>query len=337
MQPPDATTHGLSPLGVPEQEEDLYRLLLAHRPMSQGELARVSGLGRVQLREAVASLEAKGLVSRSAHRRPLVVASPPDPALETLIVQRARDIERARAAVGALVREFGSIADRVESTEIVQLVTGREAITRQASHLQLRATREVLVFDKPPYESGGGQNQVELRLLKRGIRYRVIYDRAALEWPGQIELLREIAEAGEEARMVESLPTGLAIADHNLAILPLRRAGTQRGPQRMLILRSPLLDALVALFELYWERATPIRFAGSELVTSQEGNATQSLSDSDRELLVLLAADLKDDAIARQLGIARRSVQRRIRRLAQQFGVNTRLQLVLYAVRNGLV
>lgn len=322
-------------LGVPEAEEQLYRLLLAHGPASQAELTRLSGKGSNVVRESVSAMEAKGLVSRTAHRKPLLVAASPDSALQSLIAQRARDLDRARAEAADLARDFQSLRDRAEPGEIVQLITGPDALVEWATNIQRGAESEVLLFDRPPYVAGGEQNHLEIELLKQGIRYRVIYDRTALEWPGQVEQLREITERGEEARLIDELPTGMAIADRTLAMLPLQTPGGRSEPERILIHPSPLLDCLIQLFESYWQRATPVRFAGAEL--DQTPGLSTALSKDERKLLLMVAADMKDEAIGRQLGIARRSVQRRIRRLMEKAGASTRLQLVLHAAREGWI
>lgn len=54
-------------------------------------------------------------------------------------------------------------------------------------------------------------------------------------------------------------------------------------------------------------------------------------------LLSLLLAGLTDDAIAAQLAISRRTVQRRLRALIDTAGVRTRTELVWYASRQNWV
>lgn len=322
-------------LGVPELEEELYRLLLAHGPSTPSQLAKLSGQSPSVIRDAVASMESKGVISRTAHARPLLVAASPESALQSLIAQRARDLDQARAAAADLAREFQSLRDRMDPGEVVQLITGPEALIEWGTNIQRGAKEEILMFDRPPYVAGGGPNYLEMELLKKGVRYRVIYDRSALEWPGQIEQLREITEAGEEARIIDDLPTGMAIADRQLAMLPLQTPEGRRVPERILVHPSPLLSCLILLFERCWERSTPVRFEGEKLEVGIEPGP--ELSSADRQLLVMLAADIKDEAIGRQLGIARRSVQRRIHKLMKQVGASTRLQLVLHAAREGWV
>ncbi|MFD7835401.1 helix-turn-helix domain-containing protein [Streptomyces sp. NPDC059761] len=54
-----------------------------------------------------------------------------------------------------------------------------------------------------------------------------------------------------------------------------------------------------------------------------------------RRILALLLAGLTDQAVATQLGVSPRTLQRRLRRLMDMAGVRTRMQLGGHAVRNG--
>jgi predicted transcriptional regulator len=326
----------MAALGVEPLEERLYRLLLEAGPLSGARLARVADLTAAEARKALKSLEAMGLIGRSAHARPLFVAVPPNLAIEGLLSQRKDELEAAREAAGNLLLEFQTLRSGTSSPEIVEVVSGSKAITQRVVQMQRSATKRFMIFDTPPYAAGDGQNLIEIEMLRRGIRYLVVYDRVALEWPGQLDLLQEIVAEGEEARLVDHLPMKLAIADGTMAMLPLSLPETRhREPERIIVHASPLLDALLALFETVWERATPVPPAARVgAITSED---SLELSDEDRKLLTLLAADLKDEAIGRQLGITRRSVQRRIRRLTELFGVSSRLQLLLQSARAGWV
>ena len=59
------------------------------------------------------------------------------------------------------------------------------------------------------------------------------------------------------------------------------------------------------------------------------------MDETDRQLLTLLLAGLTDQAVASQLGMSLRSVQRRISTLMAKVGAATRIQLGWHAARNG--
>jgi DNA-binding NarL/FixJ family response regulator len=72
-------------------------------------------------------------------------------------------------------------------------------------------------------------------------------------------------------------------------------------------------------------------------VRLQAGSAPdpEGLDDSERFLLSLVVAGVPDKSIASQLGISRRTVQRRVDRMMSLAGVDTRTGLAFQAARRG--
>ncbi|MGI5418904.1 LuxR C-terminal-related transcriptional regulator [Actinomadura luteofluorescens] len=61
------------------------------------------------------------------------------------------------------------------------------------------------------------------------------------------------------------------------------------------------------------------------------------MSEADRHLLTLLAAGLKDEAVARHTGMGARTVSRHVARLLRTLNARTRFQAGVHAARRGLV
>lgn len=321
----------LAALGITPLEERVYRQLIRTPGTTADRLARAVDEGAAEVRAALRDLESYGMVSRAPGSASRFMPSPPDVAVELLILRRQQELEEARLAAAQLTEEFRTTATRTSPAELVEIITGREPIVQRFLQLQVSAREELLGFDTPPYLGTVGPHATELEVLARGVRYRIIYTSAALDHPGQIDALRVLAEAGEEARIVPELPMKLAIADRRLALLPLSMNTPDAQQGAMLVHESSLLDALAALFEAMWRQGRPVR-AGEDAVAN-----VPELSAEDQDLLLLMAGGLKDDAIARQLGIGRRTVQRRISRLADAVGTDSRLALVLEVARRGWV
>jgi DNA-binding NarL/FixJ family response regulator len=93
---------------------------------------------------------------------------------------------------------------------------------------------------------------------------------------------------------------------------------------------SPILEAIIMLFELLWERAAPIG-AG---VADEQGRS-ERLTPGDEEIVSLLAAGFTDQAVALQLGISLRTVTRLIKRIMETTGAQTRFQAGLLLGQHG--
>ncbi|HEV2779539.1 MAG TPA: hypothetical protein VGX25_09075, partial [Actinophytocola sp.] len=69
-----------------------------------------------------------------------------------------------------------------------------------------------------------------------GVRYRAVIERAVLEQTGATADATSAIESGEEVRVVDRVPTKLAIADRALAMLPL--AGDPAAPPAAMIITA---------------------------------------------------------------------------------------------------
>ncbi|MGI8876754.1 MAG: hypothetical protein ACR2KP_20995 [Egibacteraceae bacterium] len=142
--------------------------------------------------------------------------------------------------------------------------------------------------------------------------------------------ISELTVAGEEARVLGEVPMKLAIADRSLALVPLAADQPTMEAGAALVHPCALLDALITLFESMWSRATPLVVLGGRVVAAGEGD------EATAQLVSLMLAGLPDEAIARRLDTSTRTVQRRVKRLMDDFGAGNRLQLGWQLASRGL-
>ncbi|RKR88226.1 sugar-specific transcriptional regulator TrmB [Micromonospora pisi] len=321
-------------------EERAYRLLLRLSVASPADLAGLAALPEAEAAKLLEALRDKGLaVSRPGPDR-IFEPLPPDVALGNTLLRRQESLETARQAVAALTEEYRASARRHHADHLVEVVVGAAALRDRLRDLQNSAREEILWFCRAnPLAMSGPENAEESGALTRGVRYRAIYERGLLEMPGELESIAESVRGGEEARTLPALPVRLAIADRSTAVCPLVPDDHQGigEPTAALIRRSELLDALLALFESHWDRATPIRLdgdPGTPAPASSYGDVSDDvLAESERFLLSLFVAGFPDKSIASQLGVSRRTVQRRLERLMLLAGVDTRTGLAFQAAR----
>jgi sugar-specific transcriptional regulator TrmB len=317
---------GLSPV-----EEGVYRSLLRGRPHSAEDLGRELSLSADEVERVVASLEAMGLVNRTADTPPALLAVRPDVAVEALLLRREEQLQWTRVAVQQLVSEYRNTSAERTLDELVEVALGQSAIASRFEQLQRAAANEVLMCVAPPFVVPLDGNETELELLSKGIAYRAIYDRRSLELPGAVEHIRRYVEAGEEARALTGVPMKLVVADRSHAIVPVHADSPTIEAGHVLVHPSTLLDALVAVFEALWGQATPLRLDASGNLAEGE----EKVASEDATLLSLLLSGLSDEAIAYQLGLSVRTVQRRLRRLMVSAGAATRIQLGWQASQRG--
>ncbi|WP_222855717.1 TrmB family transcriptional regulator [Microbacterium jejuense] len=315
----------LDALGLDEAHTAVYRCVLQQPSASVPDIAAALSMSLPRVRPIVAELERLGLLARQASQSDRFVASPPSISLRPLLLERERGLTRAHEALVELSDLYRRSAEQRSVADVVDVVIGDDAVRQRVAQLQAAATQQVrvLVLNEIALVSGE-ENIEEDRALARGVRYRVIVESAVLERPGFLAAAREMAQIGEEIRVLPTLPTRMFVADDQMALVPMHSQGEDEGFGALLIHPSGLLDLVTSIFEEYWRTAT-------EFLPIAAAPAAEE--DVDRDLLHLLLLGVTDAAAAAQLGISLRTFQRRVAELMTMAGVTTRMQLGAEAVR----
>ncbi|MGW2550863.1 helix-turn-helix domain-containing protein [Streptomyces sp. NPDC001635] len=317
-------------VGLSDETQLVYTALVGRPRSTASQVAGACGMSVRAVGRLLSVLVKDGLATRSAGRPPHFTAAAPDVAVSELIQERERRLDSARSLVQQLAEKHRE-AHRISDPNIaVELLTSHEDISAAVQRLTQGARRQVRAFDRPPYVDRPGSNLDSQRRRQRtGVVHRVIYDRAAVDWPGRLQedILPSI-RAGEQARVLPELPLKLVISDDRSAIIPFSLAPGGHSAA-YLIQPSPMLVALEALFEVEWERATPLRDTRAPVERPGSPDA-ETLA-----LLRLLSSGCADVAIARTLGWSQRTTQRRIHRLMAELGADTRFQAAAQAARRG--
>ncbi len=145
-----------------------------------------------EIRSALSSLEEKGLVARSTATPGDYVASPPAIAVGSMIVERRDEIRRAELELERLVGEYRGAATDRASTEVVDVVHGEQAVAQRFAQLQRGAAHEVLALVKSTVALVSAEDNVDEQVaVSRGVTYRVVVERSAMEKPGFLDLVAE--------------------------------------------------------------------------------------------------------------------------------------------------
>ncbi|MFC4900469.1 helix-turn-helix domain-containing protein [Streptosporangium amethystogenes subsp. fukuiense] len=316
----------LESLGLDPVEERVYRFLVTTAEADITDLIGNLAIDAETAETVLVSMRVRGLIRTVSPGRRRFAAVAPDIVLGSQLLRHQQALDWARREVERLSEEYRDNARRRDAGLLVEVLPNRVALREQLDHLQDNARHEVLYFCRGratvmPAE----ENDAEPAALRRGVDYRVIYERPLLKEPGMQANVAYGVKLGEQARAVPSLPVRLTVVDREIAVLPLVQETGISEPTAALVRGGQLLEALMALFESYWERATPLRITeGGDLT---EGMTPCPLGPDDLYLLSLLVAGVPDKSIATQLGIGQRTVQRRVANIVELAGAQTRTQL----------
>ncbi|GIF99627.1 helix-turn-helix domain-containing protein [Catellatospora citrea] len=327
----------LGVLGLEPEEEFVYRALLGRPSATAMLLADLLGRPEAVVEKALSRLVDAGLALRSGGEA--FVAAPPAMALGALITERRDGLRIAEQALVTLAEEHRAAVAGRSISELIEVVSGVDAIRHRFQQVQQAARTEIRNFVTAPYIAvPPGSNAQEDAAAARGVRFRVVLERSVLAQPGIIDEVVDSLERGVELRVADELPMKLILADGDLALVPVTAPhAVQPGgePGAVLLHRSGLLAALEALFETVWQRAYPLELSSlrPDGLPYVELDADEP-TELDRRILSLLLSGLTDQAVATQLDLSLRTLQRRLRHLMDLAGVDTRMQLGWHAARH---
>ncbi len=233
------------------------------------------------------------------------------------IDERRRDIEASRELLGRLTSEaLGAhepvtelISDAVAPSVVGQLLGGTAGVLRNV-------VRTV--------HAGPGLDDETIRVneerIRRGDEQRSLYGADVLATSQGRTWMSSWADVGEDQRIAPSVETEFAVFGE-VAVVAL--AGWDDASTGYAVIRDPLVVRLyTAYFDLAWRHALPAPSMGRD-------------SGDDPKLVEMLEQGLKDEVIARYLGVSLRTVRRRVAHLMAVHGVETRFQLGWALARSG--
>ncbi|MFI1457511.1 helix-turn-helix transcriptional regulator [Streptomyces roseus] len=328
--------------GMPEVDHAaivLYRWMLVQGGLTASALPRAAaetGLAEGECAAALRTLRDSCLVQAEGEVWQAVspqaagarLLSGPEAALrahEERLQARRDELQRRRDAFTGLVPVYLQARRHAFPQGTIDHLADQFAVRALLTEVIDNCREEVLVS-----KHGGSFPEAALRealprdmaLLERGVRMRSLYQHATRFDPATRAHAERLIEAGAEVRTLPEVLPQMIIVDGELGFLPSRSGGA-------LLIREPdLLGYLLDVFHRDWEYATP--FATGP-------QAAHDISETVKQsILVLLAKGLKDDSIARRLGISLRTCRRHVSELLLGLGAHSRFQAGVIAERQGL-
>ncbi|MEO0082072.1 MAG: helix-turn-helix domain-containing protein [candidate division WOR-3 bacterium] len=252
---------GLLALGLTQHEARVYSALLNIRIAGVRELSGATGIHRPHVYTALQRLVDKGMVSRSHGKVGTFEAFSPREVFSRKMSE-TRDLLKLQAkTVRQLEQAYRNRKDNGQVKLFEVFRPGSAGLAEELRRVS-RARKELLTMFKrhPPgitEEELDACDEVEIRLIKRGVTVRCVYERAAFDDKVRLPHLMKVIKAGEQARVVEEVPMGLVIVDNSSAAFGLATTPEDRTG---VFVNSPALVRLLRdAFEFHWQRGSDAR------------------------------------------------------------------------------
>lgn len=281
--------------------------------------------------ESVAAYE----FSNALGKRDMPV-SIPDPRAPWSISRREEAGQDAETLVSELisahrrvVHDQGELLEALESAlaELVRDCAPRETGSREVDStfergaLPAADTEVLLCMDPADLEEDRFCEVLRYagEASARGVAVRCICAESMVNVPGGRAHINELQGAGADVRIVALLPFRLLLADHRIAHMHM--VGRDGEDVHMEITDLSACQFVRQVFDYCWLAKTSLRF-------SPEGCAVPG-DFSERELIILrmLANGMKDEAMARALGVSTRTLRRAITDIMGKLKASSRFQM----------
>ncbi|MFG3137635.1 LuxR C-terminal-related transcriptional regulator [Streptomyces sp. NPDC048211] len=247
----------------------------------------------------------------------------PDAAIAALVAPKEAGLRRQLAEIDQLRGELSLLTPfyaegrrrwqgRAPLTEVTDLKTVVGMITEAT----MRCRQEVRTC-----HPGGGRSPTLLEqafirdrdMLRRGVRMRTLYQHTARYHLPTQEYARRMTDEGAEIRTMSELFGRMVAFDEETVFIP-----HQDDLDAAIVIQEPSTVAyLCATFDHTWSLAEPYHPAWTE----------SSARDEVKQAIVrLLAEGMKDEMVARRLGMSLRTCRKHIAEIMEQLGAASRFQ-----------
>ncbi|UZI31648.1 helix-turn-helix transcriptional regulator [Streptomyces sp. VB1] len=305
---------------------EVYEWSLGRDGFSVEEVAKGLGFDSLdETEEIVAELVDLRLVERSRDRNDVrYVPVDPGPASSRLLTRSELDLLEGKTAMGRLQSDLARISVLFQSSKFgsrssnsFDIVKSRESAALLLSEAAANSSREVLCM-KPgsawSTEGFGEGQDPGLTTLDPGVYLRVLYQHTVRFDSTFRGHAAKLTESGAEVRTAGALIGSLFIFDRSTAYVLL---DDEEGGA-VVVHESSLVNFFFSCFEHVW--------ATAKEVDNRRPEAEVVGRDMKQEIVRMLISGVKDEAIARRLGVSVRTCRKHIGEVMRMFGATSRFQ-----------
>ncbi|GAA0996857.1 LuxR family transcriptional regulator [Acrocarpospora macrocephala] len=319
----------LAQLGLSPAQTALYTAVLRLHRAGLSEIAAAADTPPEEIEGELAGLVRLGAVHEQAGE---YLARHPAAAIGRLIAARldrlaeeSRQIDEVLASIDGLTDQYDAGRDHQTETFPIEFVSGADELYESIVGLALQSPPADLVSAIPDQRTMNDfvQKYADpwIKALDDGLlSARAVIPAESLAVPGVKEALERLTQAGAGVRVLDRVPSWFFALGREAAGLPADWGGSMPGSAyNCYLVRAPsVVDALRALFDALWARATPVRYPPGAV-----------------QVLRLASQGLCDDTIARLLNLSVRTVRTRFAEAMTELGVQSRFQAGVEATRRG--
>lgn len=247
--------------------------------------------------------------------------------IEAAMHEKRRELARVHQRVGRFLNAYKRHQRAQRRDELVVTLDNPRELALRLGDSTRRSTGEILtMWPVSSYETEllDETQSLSREAAQHEVRLRALYPHTARSHPSFRATLQQNRDMGAEVRTSDEVAHFLVVVDQEAAFLP-----TDSADGRVTAVYEPVIvNLLRGIFENIWQSACT--FDG---VTTPES----ALDNVRGSILRMLASGLKDDVIARRVGISSRTLRRYIATIMEELRAESRFQAGVAAANAGLI
>jgi hypothetical protein len=313
----------------------VYEYALAHEPATTPQAAIALRIPAAEVKQAMDLLCDLRLLQHSEVFGSFRAISP-EAAQNEVVIPLQQEVNDKR-------RELASIHDRLQSLsgifstlrrsrqhtdKVVSLLDPQQAWLRMTEALR-NCTSEILAMQL--FDRGPGQSSLPFELPSNptGVPIRLVCPHSARAGTTTRARLRRMVDSGAAVRTSNHIFDNLVLVGDEVAFVPHHQAADDGVPGVIAVYEPAVIRLLRRLHEFAWQAGTDF---DADAVSYGE-----TLTDLRAGILNLLAHGLKDEVVARRVGVCSRTFRRHISGIMDELGAASRFQAGVVAARAGLI
>ena len=323
-------------LGMPETPARVWTAMHDTPGAGVDELVLILGLSESEIRAGLDELADRALVRASRQDMGRLVPIAAEAGMQLLLrAQEAepethrRTLEQRRERItktlnaGLAPNGDGDPAGRIERLTDPDVIQAR---FEQLAYTTTTCIDTLMPVAALPADMLAEALPLDAESLTRGVRMRMLYLEAIRNDAPTIGYARDVAALGAEVRTAPTLPHRLYISDRRIALVPLDPDVCGKGVA--CVSEPGAIALLLEFFDTVWRHAAPLDIGNP--VHPRSG-----LTDTERELLTLLAAGSTNETVAKKLGVSLRTVRRIMADLMNRLDASSRFEAGIKAAKKG--
>ncbi|MEC3979038.1 helix-turn-helix transcriptional regulator [Amycolatopsis sp. H20-H5] len=312
----------------------VYEYTLTQGPATISQAADVLRLPPDDVKQAMGLLRDLRLLQYS-EAYDCFQAMSPDAAQNELVIPLQQAVNDKRRELASIHERLNTLSDifstlrrsHQNTDKVVSLLDPQQAWLHMTDVLH-NSSSEVLAmqsFDRRPSESF---LPTELPMPLSGMPIRLVCAHSARASTITRARLRRMTDLGAQVRTSNHIFDNLVLVGDDVAFLP-HQASDEDIPSVIAVYEPMIIALLHRLYEYVWQ-------SGTDFATDAVSYG-ETLTDLKAGILNLLARGLKDDVVARRVGVCSRTLRRHISTIMDELGAANRFQAGVAAARAGLI